>query len=328
MILSGDVGGTHSRLALFDDNLKLLRQEVFQNAGESGLDVVARQFLDRAPLEQKIGSACFGVAGPVRDGHVKLTNLKWEFDEQSLAKHLDIPRVALINDLSAHAQAVELLTPDQLIELNAPAGPRKPGNRAIIAAGTGLGEAGLVWDSAANCHHPVACEGGHCDFSPRDNREFALLEHLKKTGKPLSWEAVLSGPGLRNIYDFVIGFKQIHAVEPLVDADPKPAEISKAAVEKSNPACIAAMELFITCYGAEAGNLALKFLASDGIYLGGGIAPKIAPLLKASSQFLQRFTNKGPSNIQDVLKAIPIYIINSESAALYGAANHARRMPT
>jgi glucokinase len=204
MILAGDIGGTNSRLALFDRDLRLVRESSYPNSGRSGLVSVVTEFLQAGPPDEAIEAATFGVAGPVRDGRVTLTNLNWDLDERALARELAIARVELINDLRAHAEGIEMLEPDDLIVVNdAPSAQRRVGNRAIIAAGTGLGEAGLVWDSQVSRHHPVACEGGHRDFAPLMDQEIGLLAHLRAQGLPTSWESVLSGPGLRNIYDFV-----------------------------------------------------------------------------------------------------------------------------
>ena len=324
MILAGDIGGTNSRLAVFDSDLRLVRESSYTNAGRGSLGEIVQEFLKAD--KPRIEAATFGVAGPVRDGHVTLTNIHWDLEERTLAAELGIPRVELINDLRAHAEGIELLKPSDLNVVNAPPAARKPGNRAIIAAGTGLGEAGLVWDSNAILHHPVACEGGHCDFAALTDQEIALLNHLRQRRLPTTWESVLSGPGLRNIYDFLITEAQLGRDAALPNPDPRPSEISKAALANSNRAASAALELFITFYGAEAGNLALKFLATDGIYLGGGIAPQVADRIRASTIFLERFRRKGPEKIQAVLKSIPIFIITCTTNALYGAANHARRL--
>jgi glucokinase len=326
MILAGDIGGTNCRLALFDDALQMVREENFQNANRAGVESAVEEFFQHGGGQRPdVSRACLGVAGPVRDGRVKLTNLNWRLEEDDLERELRIAHIALINDLRAHAEGVELLKPDDVVVLNAGT-PQPSGNRVVVAAGTGLGEAGLVWDENVNHHQAIACEGGHCDFSPRTEREWKLLEFLRKNSKPLTWEAVLSGPGLRNIYDFLIEEDQLGAPARLPENDPTPSMISKAGMSEENGACSEALEMFIALYGAEAGNLALKYLATGGVYLGGGIAPKIAPRITASKTFLQRFRNKGPGNIQTLLESMPIYIINSPANALYGAANYARRM--
>ena len=327
MIFAGDIGGTNSRFGLFDDQLKLIEDRTIQNKGRGSFIEVARQFLWGIGVEEGvIRAAAFGVAGAVRDGRVTLTNLPWELDERALSQDLSIPRVSLINDLQAHAEGIELLGEEDLITLAPAPQPRRPGNRAIIAAGTGLGEAGLVWDEQQRRHHAVACEGGHCDFAPQTDREWQLVQHLRKLGKPLSWESVLSGRGLRNLYDFLIGDEQLGKDAALASGDPSPAEISAAAVEGSNRAAVEALNMFVAFYGAEAGNLALKYLSTDGIYLGGGIAPQIARQIQQSPDFLARLRNKGPDKLQRVLESIGVFIINCPTNSLYGAANHAQRM--
>jgi glucokinase len=325
MILAGDIGGTNCRLGLFDEQLRLLRDESFQNANRPGVESAVEEFFAHFAQRPVVTRACFGVAGPVAAGRVKLTNLDWHLEEDALIRNLKIERVGLINDLRAHAEGVEMLGRDDVLVLN-DAAPQATGNRVVVAAGTGLGEAGLVWDENVNHHHAVACEGGHCDFSPRTEREWKLLEFLRKTSKPLTWEAVLSGPGLRNIYDFLIGENQLGATAALAEKDPSPSTISKMGMDGSNRACSETLDLFIALYGAEAGNLALKYLATGGVYLGGGIAPKIAARIRTSKEFLNRFSDKGPGNIQKLLQSMPIYIINSPANALYGAANYARRL--
>jgi len=330
MILAGDIGGTHSRFGLFElPELRLVCERSIENKGRGTFTEVAREFLAEAGVGgDQIEAATFGVAGPVRagGGQVKLTNLSWDLEERALERDLGIRHIALINDLRAHAEGLPLLRPQDLITVVPAATPRAQGNRAIIAAGTGLGEAGIIWVDQEQRHHSVSCEGGHCDFAPQTAREWQLLEHLRQAGKPLSFESVLSGRGLRNIYDFLISDRQMGKSAALADANPDPSEISRAGMAGGNPACTEALEMFIAFYGAEAGNLALKYLATGGVYLGGGIAPRIASKILASKDFLARFRNKGPEKIQKVLADIPIFIINSETNALYGAASYARRM--
>ena len=192
MFLAGDIGGTNSRLAIFDANLKQVHEAVTKNAGQPSLTQIVRQFLDGASKEvvKQISKGCFGVAGPVAGGKVTLTNLSWQLDEKVLAKELGLDRVALINDLVAHAEGIELLKPDQLVTLNK-GQMIHGGNRAIIAAGTGLGEAGLFYSTELNGYRAFASEGGHCDFAPRTDQEIALLKFLQdknicRRGKPFS----------------------------------------------------------------------------------------------------------------------------------------------
>ena len=343
MILAGDIGGTNTRLALFDDRGgKLLKrhEQVFKNEGRGGLIEIARAFLGGA--NEKVQRAAFGVAGPVKEGVASMTNLPWRLDERELAAELGIERVALINDLVAHGEGVELLTPEQLVTLHEgepPAGT--PGNRAVIAAGTGLGEGGIFYDPQASVLGPegpgarwraFASEGGHCDFAPRDERQIALLKWLLEKYPNASWERVLSGPGLRNIYQFFITPGQLGPEAALPGEEAEEVEPSKISAEGmkgidvgGNAACVAALDLFIACYGAEAANLALKMMATGGVYIGGGIAPSIVDKLE-SNLFLDAFFGTGPLNLRAVLRKIPVHVINFELNGLYGAANFARHL--
>ena len=322
MILAGDIGGTNTRLALFDQKLRKLNEHTFQNEGRpSFIDIVDEFLISAASSREKIDRAAFGVAGPVKDGAATMTNLPWKLDEQELARDLRIPKVAVINDLVAHAEGIELLKPEQLIGVNR--GDFVHGNRAVIAAGTGLGEAGIFWDAQQRRYRAFPSEGGHADFAPRDERQIGLLKFLRGKYPNASWERVLSGPGLRNSYDYLV---TVEKMPPLAGvADPKPKEITAAALSNSNPACAAALDLFVAFYGAESANLALKVLATGGVYIGGGIAPHIVDRL-TSKTFLDAFFATGPENIRAVLRKVPVYIINFELNGLYGAANHASRL--
>jgi len=327
MILAGDIGGTNSRLALFDDELTAVKQTVTKNKGRDSFGPIVREFLDQCgDLRRQVDRACFGVAGPVAEGQVTLTNLKWHLDEAALSRELGIRKVALINDMLAHAEGVERLRPEHVVMLNE-GEHRHGGNRAIIAAGTGLGEAGLFWDAKIDGYRGFASEGGHCDFGPRSDQEVALLQFLQKQKgiRNVSWESVLSGPGLRNIYDFLIAPEQLGPGAGLPNPDPPPADVTQAAMQGSNRAAVAAMEMFIHFYGAEAGNLALKLLAIGGMYLGGGIVTHILDKLRGPA-FLQSFRDKGPDKLRPLLQSIPVYVINFDLNGLYGAANYARRM--
>jgi glucokinase len=324
MILAGDIGGTNTRLALFDEKLNKQAEQVYRNEGCPGLAEHVRAFFEAVAGEEKIERVTFGVAGPVKQGRASMTNLPWKLDERELARELGIEKLAVINDLVAHGTGVEVLRPEQLMVIHR-GETEHEGNRAVIAAGTGLGEAGIVWDESDQRYRAFASEGGHCDFAPRDERQIALMKWLRGKYPNASWERVLSGPGLRNIYDFLIGPDQLGPSAALPDKDPDPEEISQAALHNRNHACVEALDLFIAFYGAEAANLALKMLATGGIYLGGGIAPRIAERL-ASPIFLEAFFATGPMNVRAVLRKIPIHIINFELTGLYGAALHASRL--
>jgi glucokinase len=328
MILAGDIGGTNSRLAVFDSLLNKVEEKVFKNAGRGSLQEIVAEF--RAPFSHPIDRACFAVAGPVAERKVTLTNLSWHLEEDQLAAELKVPVVGLINDLMGHAEGIEVLSPDKLITLW-PGHAVPSGQRAVIAAGTGLGEAGLFFDSKANRYRAFPSEGGHGDFSPTNDEEDALMHFLRGRVKHVYWEAVLSGRGLRNLYDFYCESGKFAKSDELPNkpeygsAGPAPADISAAGLAGVSPVAVAALELFVRLYGAEAGNLALKMLATGGVYLGGGIAPRIASKL-TSPQFMTAFQTKSMDKVQALMKQIPVHIINFELCGLYGAANYARHM--
>jgi glucokinase len=317
MILAGDIGGTNSRLAVFDDKLAKQHEQTYRNEGRATFTQIVREFLDSS-TKVKIDRAAFGVAGPVKDGRATMTNLPWKLDEQELARDLSIAKVALINDLVAHAEGIELLKPDQLITIQP--GEFVHGNRAVIAAGTGLGEAGIFWDARQRKYRPFPSEGGHADFAPRDGWQIKLLQFLQRKYPNASWERVLSGPGLRNIYDYWVTVERAKA---LPQADPKPKDISFAGLKGQDDACTYALEMFVAVYGAASANLALQLLATGGVYIGGGIALHIVELLK-SRRFADAFLQTGPENLRAVLRKIPVHIVNFELNGLFGAANHAR----
>ncbi len=318
MILAGDVGGTNTRLAFVEatgDRLTLIVEEIFPSREHANLEAVLRKFMSshRLPVEQ----ACFGVAGPVRHGRCDATNLPWVVDARQLARELGLEAVGLINDLEANAYGIAALEPKDFVVLNAGA-PDAEGNAAIIAAGTGLGEAGLYWNGRQ--HRPFATEGGHATFAPRTPVEMDLLRHLLTEFEHVSYERVVSGPGLLNIYRFLRDTGR--AEEPAWLAErmrqqEAPAIIAQAALEGTSALCVQALDLFMSLYGAEAGNLALKVMATGGVFVGGGIAPKIIQKLKDST-FMAAFTAKG--RMRPLLEAMPVRIILNEKTALLGAA--------
>ncbi len=316
MILAGDIGGTHTRVGIFSGDPALPRLDRFAEYNSRdypSMEHIVQEFLGSGPTPQCF---CFGVAGPVVDGVARPTNLPWELNTPLLSASLGAP-VTLINDLEANAYGVATLGPEDLTTLQE--GSRgEHGNAAVISAGTGLGEAGLFWDNGS--HRPFASEGGHSTFSPRNSEEIALLEYLLKKYAHVSWERVLSGPGLFNIYQFLRDAG--HGAEPdwlaaqLLGVDPG-AVISDAALHGRSGLCAQALDLFVRLYGSEAGNLALKTLAVAGVYIGGGIAPRIAGKLK-DGPFLQAFLSMG--RMQPLLERMPVHIITNNRAALQGAA--------
>jgi glucokinase len=324
MILAGDIGGTNTRLAVFqDDGATLVRQQVFKNAGRASFVEIAREFLDQQPAEH-IAKAAFGVAGAVRGGVVHMTNLGWTLIDPELERDLNIPNVALINDMVAHGENISHLRGDQFATLRA-GEPVADGGGAVIIAGTGLGEGGLYFDRATRRLRGLPSEGGHCDFSPRDAREERLLEFLQKRGKLTTWEAVISGPGLRLLYDFLLAEGMHSVVAQFGPNGPKPEDITKAAIAGSCPLCLETARLFVSLYGAEAGNLALKFCATAGVWLGGSIAQSLYANFRGDV-FVTAFSNHGPPRIREMLAKIPIHLIQFDLNGLYGAANFAANL--
>jgi len=319
MILTGDIGGTHSRIAYYGlekGHLEFLVEEIYPSGEYTGLDEIVREFT--ASHGENSTQACFGVAGPVRNGRVRVTNLPWIVDASRLEQELALKTVTIINDLEAIAYSIDVLESKDFAILNE-GDSKATGNAAVIASGTGLGEAGLYWDGSRRW--PFACEGGHTDFAPSDELQDGLLRYLRAQFGHVSWERVVCGPGLLNIYNFLRN--EGHMEEPdwlkleMERGDPA-ARITRHGIEGTSPLCVQALDLFISLYGNEAGNLALKVMATGGVYLGGGIAPKIVDKLRGSS-FLRAFSTKG--RMSDLLKAIPIRIILTDRAGLLGAAH-------
>ena len=321
MILAGDIGGTNTRLAFVEERKGRLAPRIeatFPSREHASLEAVLRKFL--AANRHPVSCAAFGIAGPVRNGRCDATNIPWVVDSVLLAKELGLERVGLINDLEANAWGLAALEETDFAVLNEGA-PDAQGNAAIVSAGTGLGQAGLYWDGAT--HRPFATEGGHADFAPRNRLEAELLEYLLKQFSRVSYERVVSGPGLLNVYRFLRdtgrGEEPAWLAERMRQQDPS-AVISQAALARESELCAQALDLFVTLYGAEAGNVALKLLATGGVYLGGGIAPKILPRLQ-DPIFLNAFTAKG--RLKPLMQAIPVRVILNDLAALLGSARFA-----
>jgi glucokinase len=318
MILAGDIGGTHARLAFFDvadGHLSLFSATVFPSHEYAGLDQIVAEFVERSDVRPD--QACFGVAGPVRNGRVETSNLPWIVESERLANELDIAKVFLINDLEANAWGIADLDLKDAIALNQVKG-NPEGNQAVIAAGTGLGEAGMYWDGTR--HQVFASEGGHTDFAPRDDLEIELFRHLNAKFGRVSYERILSGPGLANVFNFLRdtgrGTEPQWLSEQMESSDPA-AAISQAAMNGSCPLCEQAIDIFVSVYAAEAGNLALKIMATGGVFLGGGIAPKLLSKLSQPS-FMRAFVTKG--RMQPLLESIPVKVITNDKVSLFGAA--------
>jgi glucokinase len=343
MILAGDIGGTKTTLALYDwttERTEPLRLESFHSADYKSLEEVLVEFLTPpkppTPLDEldtadkeaeealppvepvRLSAACFGVAGPVIENHSRTTNLPWVVDGSAIAKQFDIPRVQLLNDLEATAYGILWLRPDELEVLNPGSPPRKRQALALIAAGTGLGEGILFWDGKS--YRPMPSEGGHADFAPTNDYEIDLLRYLRTQYLHVSYERVVSGPGLHAVYEFIRDSKRNEPtwLAEKIKAGNPAAEIAAAGLQGQAEIAVQALDLFASIYGAEAGNLALKALSLDGVYVAGGIAPKIITKLKDGT-FLKAFTNKG--RYKRLLSTIPVKVVMNQEAGLLGAAS-------
>ncbi|HXN25249.1 MAG TPA: glucokinase [Candidatus Dormibacteraeota bacterium] len=320
MILAGDIGGTKTNLALFSlegTRLVTIFFKTFQSQQFPSLETMLQQ----VPFEpSKITHACLGVPGAVIEGVSKAINLPWPIDVRLLSGPLGIARIRLINDLEATAYGISELGAQHLRVL-ASGRPREHSTAALIAAGTGLGESLLYWDGRQRVAIPT--EGGLADFSPRNPLECQLLEYLRQRYQHVSWERVLSGPGLFNIYSFLkesgLGLELDAVGEQIRERDPATV-ISEFGLQRRCPLCTRALDLFVSLYGAESGNLALHALAFGGIYLGGGIAPKITQRLEEGG-FMEAFLAK--DRMAAILSSIPVYVIMEEKTALFGAARYA-----
>jgi glucokinase len=316
-VLVGDIGGTKTALGLAKthrDRVELEKKRQYPSGMFASLDDIVRLYLDETGVSCRF--AAFAIAGPVRGRCSQATNLPWELDADAMEESLGFAGVALLNDLEATAWGLAVLKPDDLAELHP--GEAAIGNACVVAAGTGLGEAGLFWDGLR--HHPFATEGGHGDFAPTNALECALLEFLKARFGRASWERVVSGPGIRNLYDFLLDFRGAKTPPWLLDlfaaGDPTPA-IAEAASGERCPICTETMDLFFRLYGREAGNMALKQMALGGVFLGGGIAPKNLDALRRSA-FLDGFFDKG--RLEPLMRAMPVRVIVQPKTPLLGAA--------
>jgi glucokinase len=321
MIVVGDIGGTKVDLALCEEKgnqLQCISKQRFQTHVYEDLIAVLKDYLSGKTFQG--ARACFGVAVPILNGESHLSNIHWVINAKKIKDEFHFIDTWLINDLEAIAYGVGALTEQDFITLNS--GHSTEGsNSAIIAAGTGLGEAGLYWNG--NTHCPFASEGGHCSYAPRTELEINLLRYLAKRFGDVSYERIVSGQGIENIYQFLRDTNQAEEPKWLKDEmeekDP-PAVISKYALTNTSEICIQALDLFISNYGSEAGNLTLKYLARNGIFLGGGIAPKIIDKLK-EGLFMKAFTAKG--RFRDMLSDVPVKVINNKDTSLLGAARYA-----
>ncbi len=319
-VLAGDIGGTNSRLAVCDvssSHVSVVAEQVYPSASFASFNAVVRTFL--AGHGSDVHAACFGLPGPVRGRRVTLTNLPWRIDADAIERELGLDAVSLINDLEANAYGLAVLAPTAVRVLK-PGTAIPNGNAALIAAGTGLGEAGLAWDGMRR--RPFATEGGHSDFAPADELEDELLRFLRgKFPDHVSWERVVSGPGLAVIHEFLV--TRTGATMPPWTECPTaelPGRIATLAKDGADPLAAEALQRFLALYGAEAGNLALKHLAIGGVYVGGGIAPKLADAFPGSA-FIDRFVAKG--RMRGLLEDIPVYLVLDDRAGLWGSASYA-----
>lgn len=324
-VLAGDLGGTKALLQIAEcdaTGYRVAAEARFESAQYADFTALVREFLttlDAGAIE----AACFGIAGPVRSvasgQTADVTNLPWRIDSLVLARALGIPRVRLINDFQAVGYGIEALTEQDVLALQ-PGRPEAQAPCAVIGAGTGLGQGLLVWHG--DHYEAIATEGGHADFAPTDELQTQLLAYLRARFGRVSYERILSGPGLVNVYGFFRdrGEPTTLDLDRLEDA---PAAISGAAHAGTDRAAIETLRLFVKVYGAQAGNLALTALATGGVYVAGGIAPKILPALQ-SGEFMRAFLDKG--RLRTVLEAIPVQVILNQRAGLVGAALAARRL--
>ncbi len=327
-ILTGDAGGTHTRLALHEPQgmthrraLEPIVMEVLESSSAPALEEIVRGFLERNPIKGRIEAACIGVPGPVWGGAVQATNLPWVITERGLGETLGIPRVRLVNDHAATAAALPLLAPEDLITLHPGRPERERRVFAILAPGTGLGQAYSVLGTDGR-HHPFPSEGGHVEFAPKDEIEFELLNYLKnKLRKRVSVERVLSGPGLLNIYSFLRDRAYGNEPEALreeISAAPVPAAVvSEHGLSGRYAICSMALDIFARVLGSQAGDVVLTYLSTGGVFLGGGIPPKVAERLQAGGT-VAAYLHKG--RLSPLVEMTPLHIIQNDRAALLGAA--------
>jgi len=351
MILAGDIGATKINLALFNwekGRVDPIREDTVWTADYESLEEVLTEFLEEPAASESdsddlsedeedspanpsstlspLTAACFGVPGPVLNNTCRTTNIPWTIEGDKLSEFLKIPQVRLVNDLEATAYGLPFLKPDEIEDLN-PAAPSPPpdGTRVLLAAGTGLGESLIVW--TGKDYHICPSEGGHADFAPNNDLEMELLRYLRTSYLHVSYERVLSGPGLHLIYQFLRDTQKNEPTwfaEKLPTGDPA-SLIAQAGLEGKPDICKQALQLFVSIYGAEAGNMALKTLSMGGVYIGGGIAPKIISALQDGT-FMKAFLAKG--RYKRLLGKMPVRIILNPHTALLGAASIAAGMTT
>jgi len=321
MILAGDIGATRTRLAAFQtegNKLQRVVEKTYKSQEHGGLQEIISTFVKTEGIP--VHSACLGVAGPVRAGRSKISNLPWTIDSRELAAQLKLGFVGLINDLEAYAYGIDALESKDFVTLSEGVEDAE-GNRVVISARTGLGVAGLYWDGFR--HHPFPCEGGHADFAPKNDLEAELAQYLRKKHGHVSCERILSGPGIKNIYDFLRDTGK--AEEPawlkkqMGAAPDAPALISQLAGEGKAAICDQTLKIFVSVYGSETGNCALNFLATGGVFIGGSIAAKIVPRMQ-DPVFMNSFLDKG--RMRSLLSDMPVRIVVNDDSGIIGAARY------
>jgi len=321
MILAGDIGATRTRLAAFQtegNKLELVVGKTYKSQDHSGLQEIISAFVKSEGIP--VHSACFGVAGPVRGGRSKISNLPWTIEARELSTQLKLGSIGLINDLEAYAYGIDALESKDFVTLSEGVEDVE-GNRVVISARTGLGIAGLYWDGFR--HHPFPCEGGHADFAPKNDLEAELARYLRTKYDHVSCERILSGPGIKNIYDFLRETGK--AEEPswlqkqINEAPDPPALISQLALENKAQICDQTMKIFVGVYGSETGNCALTLLATGGVFIGGSIAAKIVPRMQ-DPVFMNSFLDKG--RMRSLLSDIPVKIVLNDDCGITGAARY------
>ena len=323
MILAGDIGGTKTLIGLFElaDRRPIqVDTQSYPTTAYPGLPAIIEEFFKTRGAKPAVDVAVFGIAGPIINQHAEMTNVEWQVDAAELTRVFAFPKVRLLNDLEAMAYGVPVLDADELTTLQA--GRRNPdGNIGLIAAGTGLGQSLLHRIGAR--YVPVASEGGHADFAARTDRELEFARFLRAKFGRAEIEHVLSGPGLLNLSNFTHQDGECASIGHLDDCPDLPAEVSKSALDGQCAKCVEALDLFVSAYGASAGNLALTAVTTGGVFIGGGIAPRILPALQ-NGQFIASFNDKGP--MRPLLEAMPVHVILNAQSGLLGAAVYANAM--
>jgi glucokinase len=320
IVLAGDLGGTKTNLSFFratDSGLEALESKRYSSDDFPSCIDVLKQFLTDTK-QSDVDRICLGVAGPVLNGKVELTNIGWSLDTEEIQRELKVEKVAIINDLEAAAYGLAGLGPQDFITIH-PGKLAGNGNMAIIAPGTGLGEGGLYW--SGQHHYPFPTEGGHTGFAPRTETDIELLRALQEKYGVVSWEKVVAGPAIYDIYTFLRGHKQYKEPEWLAiatgDPEEAPAAISKAAIEQKDNLCVDTMQYFVRYLAYESANMVMNIKATGGLFLGGGVPPKIAPLLQQKS-FYEHYLDC--DRMQHLLETVPIRIIKNDKTGLIGAA--------